>query len=388
MPWKVDTVMDQRMEFVSRRLRGERLTDLCAEFGISEKTGKKFMARYRDEGARGLHDQSRRPHSSPRRTAEAVTTLLVEARRAHPTWGPHKLKAMLERQHSTKLPAPSTIGDILKRHGLVEPRKRRRCVPPRPTRLREATAPNDIWCIDYKGQFRMGKGGHCYPLTMTDQHTRFLLVCDAFSRISADEAQASCTDVFRRYGLPVVLRSDNGAPFASTGLAGLSTLSVWWLRLGIELERIDPGKPQQNGRHERMHRTLKRETARPAGLNLLQQQERFDRFIDEFNRRRPHQAIDLRCPADLYVPSTRPFPERLVDPEYPTHDDSLLVHRCGHIYVGRRSYSLSRALAHQVVGLREEDDGRWLVSFLHLDLGYIDAQRREFVPMDALPPQS
>jgi transposase InsO family protein len=317
-----------------------------------------------------------------------VTTLLVEARRAHPTWGPHKLKAMLERQHSTSLPAPSTIGDILKRHGLVEPRKRRRCAPPRATRLREATAPNDIWCVDYKGQFRMGKGGHCYPLTLTDQHTRYLLSCEAFSRISTDEAQAACTDAFRRYGLPEVIRSDNGAPFASTGLAGLSTLSVWWLRLGITLERIDPGKPQQNGRHERMHRTLKRETARPARANLLQQQERFDHFVDEFNLRRPHQALGLRCPADLYVPSTRPFPEQLEDPEYPTHDDALAVHRCGHVFIGGRSYFLTRALAHQVVGVREEDDGRWLVSFLALDLGHIDLQLRAFVPMEALPPQS
>ena len=388
MPWKEGTIMDQRIEFVSRRLRGERLTDLCAEFGISEKTGKKFMARYRELGAGGLADQSRRPRSSPSRTPEAMTELIVAARRAHPTWGPHKVKAILERQHSTKLPAPSTIGDILKRHGLVEPRKRRRCAP-RPTPLADAAAPNDVWCIDYKGEFRLHRSSsYCHPLTLSDQFSRYLLGCDGFSRISTDDAQEACTDAFRRYGLPIWMRSDNGPPFASTALAGLSTLSVWWLRLGIKLQRIEPGKPQQNGRHERMHRTLKRETTRPPAPNLLQQQERFDDFVDEYNHRRPHQALDMRTPAELYAPSSRAFPVRLDDPEYPLHDDALTVHRCGHIQVGRRSYFLTKALAHQIVGIREEDDGRWLVSFLAADLGHIDLQLRQFVPIELLPPQS
>ena len=387
MPWKVGTVMDQRIEFVSRRLRGERLTDLCAEFGISEKTGKKFMARYRELGPTGLEDQSRRPRSSPRRTSDATTELVVEARRAHPTWGPHKIKAVLERQHSTRLPAPSTIGDILKRHGLVEPRKRRRSAP-RPMPLADATAPNDVWCIDYKGEFRLhGSSSYCHPLTLTDQFSRYLLGCDGFSRISTEDAQEACTDVFRRHGLPLWMRSDNGPPFASTALAGLSTLSVWWLRLGIKLQRIEPGKPQQNGRHERMHRTLKHETTRPSAPNLLQQQQRFDDFVDEYNHRRPHQALDMRMPADVYVSSPRPFPEKLEELDYPLHDDALVVHRCGHIYVGGRSYFLTRALAHQLVGIREEDDRRWLVSFLDLDLGYIDLQLQEFLPMEPLPLQ-
>jgi len=388
LPWKVDSVMDQRMEFVSRRLRGERLTDLCAEFGISLKTGKKFCARYRQLGAAALVDQSRRPHHSPRQTAAETAELLVQTRRTHPTWGPHKLKAMLERQQGIKLPAPSTIGDILKRHGLVEDRKRRRCAPPRATGLRAATGPNEVWCADYKGQFRMGSGAYCYPLTMTDLYSRFIVACDGFSRIDGDDAQSAFTEAFRKYGLPQVLRTDNGAPFASTGLAGLTSLSAWCTRLGIELERIDPGKPQQNGCHERMHRTLKRETTRPAGKNLLQQQERFDTFVDEFNHRRPHQALQQQFPADWYVPSPRRFPERLPEPEYPLHDDTLVLHRCGHLHFGRRSYFVSKALAHQPVGVREEEDGRWLVSFLHLDLGHIDVQTHDFVPMDALPPQS
>jgi len=388
VPWKVDTVMDQRMEFVSRRLRGERLTDLCAEFGISLKTGKKFYARYRQLGPAALADQSRRPHQSPRRTVAETAERLIEARRAHPTWGPHKLKTILERQHGIKLPAPSTIGDILKRHGLVEPRRRRRTAPPRLGGLRLALAPNEVWCTDYKGQFRMRSSAYCYPLTVTDQFSRFILGCDGFHRIDADEAKGAFTEVFRKYGLPKMMRTDNGPPFASTGLAGLSELSVWWMRLHIELERIDPGKPQQNGCHERMHRTLKRETTRPPGKNLLQQQERFDLFVDEFNYRRPHQGIEQRFPSDLYRPSLRPFPESLPEPEYPLHDDLLTIHRCGHLYVSGRSYFISRALAHQPVGLREEDDGRWLITFLDLDLGHIDLQRRQFIPINALPPQS
>jgi putative transposase len=374
------------MEFMVRLRRGERMVDLCAEYGISGKTGRKFSKRFAALGAEGLKDQSRRPKHSPSRTDEVVARLLIEARKAHPSWGPHKLKDVLEREHQTRLPAPSTIGDILKRAGLVEGRKRRRHVPPRPSGLTPAQGPNDVWCADYKGQFRLGNGRYCYPLTITDQHSRFLFACEGMGRIDIDAACEVFIDVFRRFGLPEVIRSDNGAPFASTGLGSLSRLSALWLRAGVRFERIEPGCPQQNGRHERMHRTLKAETTRPAAPNLLKQQERFDAFGDEFNHRRPHQALQNRRPAEVYQPSPRPFVV-LPEPDYPMHDDTLRVDSRGQIYLLRRNYFLTHALARQTVGVREEDNGRWLVTFASMDLGYIDPGSGTFSSMNALPPQ-
>lgn len=388
MPWKGKTPVDLRMEFIARLKSGERMTELCRDYGISRKTGHKLKKRYEEQGALGLLDQSRAPHCIPHKTPPEVAELVVAERLRHPHWGAKKLKEVLEIRLGHALPSASTLGEILLRHGLITPRKRRPRHKACPTLLRVADRPNDVWCVDYKGQFRLGDGSYCYPLTVTDQFSRFILGCDAMAAIDEEQARESMTALFREYGLPQFMRSDNGAPFASTGLAGLTKLSVFWMRLGIRPERIRPAHPQENGRHERMHRTLKRETTRPARSNILQQQERFDDFVLEFNTERPHEALDMKRPADLYTPSRRPFPKRLPEPEYPTHDDVITVDHRGHIKLpGRlgRPY-LSAALAGQVVGLLEADDGRWLASFLDLDLGYFE--KGAFKPILPLPPEA
>lgn len=369
------------MELMTRLGQGERLSDLCREYGISRKTGNKFKKRFEEHGVLGLEDRSRAPKVIPHKTPPELVELVVAERRQHPTWGPRKLKETLQRRLGHELPAPSTIGDILAVHGLVEPRRRRRRHTPRPTTLREAQAPNAIWCVDYKGQFRLGDGTYCYPLTVTDQFSRYIVGCEGMAAISDEAARDACEEMFRTYGLPTVMRSDNGVPFASAGLAGLTKLSAYWLRLGIILERIRPASPQENGRHERMHRTLKAETTRPARSNLLQQQERFDEFVEEFNTQRPHDALEMKRPADVYTPSARPHPTYLGDLEYPTHDDVLRVSSVGLVHLpGRRQVYLAKALAGENVGIREEEPDRWLVTFASIDLGHIEPNSNHFTP--------
>lgn len=381
--------MDLKMEFMARLHRGERMTELCTEYGISRKTGHKLKNRYETLGPVGLAEQSRAPKCIPHKTSPELQKLVVRERRTHRSWGPKKIKAVLERRLGHALPSASTLGNILLREGLIEPRAQRPRHKARPTGLSIATAPNDGWSIDYKGQFRLGDGNYCYPLTLTDQYSRFLLCCDGMSAISEERARESCELVFREYGLPSVIRSDNGVPFASAGLAGLTTLSIYFLRLGIKLERIRPSHPEENGQHERMHRTLKRETTRPPRHNLLQQQDAFESFVEEFNERRPHEALQMRCPAEVYKPSARRHPDELCVPEYPGHDDTLKVDPKGQLRLpgGRRLY-LCAALRGQLVGIREEDADRWLVSFLDLDLGHIEPDGR-FTTLgpDAVSPQ-
>lgn len=385
MPWKASTPMSERMAFVSRLLNGERMTELCAEYGISRKTGYKFRDRYAKLGPAGLYEISRRPRSSPGTTPVEVQQLLIGARRAHPTWGPRKLIALLARSHrGVPLPAPSTAGGILARAGLVKPRHRRRRV----TRLgivrSEALEPNDVWCADYKGQFRLGNGRYCYPLTVTDQASRYILACEGFEAIDGGTARAVFEERFGRYGLPLAIRTDNGPPFASGGLFGLTRLSAYWLKLGIGLERIDPGKPQQNGRHERMHRTLKHETTRPAAATLLGQQERFDAWVSTFNETRPHEALGQATPATVYSTSPRVFFSGSTT-DYPLHDEIRRVSPSGHIRLLRgrnRATYLSPALGGEKVGIRELEDGTWLVTFASLDLGRIDPRTMILVPAD------
>jgi len=358
---------------MARLAKGERLTDLCREFGISRKTGNKFKARFERLGAAGLEDRSRAPKVIPHKTPPELMELIVAERRQHPTWGPRKLKDVLERRLSRELPSHSAIGTALLRAGLVVARKRRLRHTSEPTRLREAAAPNEVWCIDYKGQFRLGDRSYCYPLTITDQHSRFVLACEGMAAISDEDARDACDEVFAEWGLPAAIRSDNGVPFASTGLGGLTRLSAHFLRLGIALERIRPSHPEENGRHERMHRTLKAETTRPARANLLQQQERFDDWVQEFNDLRPHEAIGMKRPAEVFAASTRRMPTRLPELIYPAHDDVVRVTRSGQIYIaGIGTVHLTNALGGQDVGIREELDGRWLVTFAALDLGRVD----------------
>lgn len=388
MPWKVSHPMTERMNFVSRLQAGERLTDLCREFGISRKTGHKFWSRFKARGLGGLEDQSRAPVRRPRKTAPEVEQLLLEMRRAHPNWGGRTLRDVIGREHpELRLPGSWTVAQILKRNGLVKARKRRRYPREYSNTLTKPEAPNSVWGIDYKGQFRLGIGRYCYPLTISDLHTRFLLTTESLESTDEAGAREVCEGTFAEFGLPAVIRSDNGTPFASQGLGGLTKLSVWWMRLGIKHERIEKGHPEQNGIHERMHRTLKAATTRPAGANSLIQQERFDHFRQEFNERRPHQALGMKRPAEVYTPSERKLKTPLPDPTYPLHDDVLRVRSGGHLRLplGRQTF-LSDALTGQLVGLRERENGTWLITFMALDLGFYDPRTGSFEPYVPLPP--
>jgi transposase InsO family protein len=377
------------MQFLARLQAGERMTDLCREFGISRKTGYRLQARFEAVGSAALVDASRAPKRVANRTSAEIRALLLTARREHPTWGPRKLRAwLLRKQPGLLLPAASTIGDLLKREGLVERRRRRRSTPPWAGGRFEPQGPNELWCVDYKGQFRLGDGQYCYPLTVTDRFSRFLLGCEALESIETGSAKATFQAIFREHGLPRCIRSDNGAPFASRGLHGLTRLSAWWLRLGIRHERIEPAHPEQNGQHERMHLVLKQQTTRPAAPTLLQQQERFDHFVEEYNGERPHEALGQTPPTQHHARSARPYPDRLPELTYPLHDRTCTLSPGGHLKMGGRAgtYFLSTALAGEPVGVREIDDRVWLVSYADLDLGELDERQRRFTPSDALDP--
>jgi putative transposase len=376
--------MSERLRFIARLEEGESPAELAREFGISTKTAYKFWSRWKEEGVDGLKDRSHAPHRNRQRTPAELVELFVAERKAHPTWGALKIRVSIEKAHpGVRLPSCFTIHTWLKRNGLVKPRRGRRTTPPSPTALSMPQAPNDVWATDFKGQFRLGNGSLCYPLTATDLASRYILGCDALEGTDGDPVWHIFDRLFREYGLPQLIRTDNGPPFASTGLAGLSKLSVKWLRLGIGHERIKPGCPQQNGRHERMHRTLKQETTRPARQNLFQQQERFDDFVDEFNSERPHQALDLRTPATVYRSSERTY-HGMPELNYPLADEVRRVRAGGFVQTpdGGRC-SLSLALIGEDVGFREIEDGRWLVTFAMLDLGYYDERDKSFEPMEA-----
>lgn len=358
------------------------MTDLCKEFGISRKTGYKLRDRFLDHGSRGFEDRSRRPHRSPFETADDVIDLIVEWRSNHPTWGPKKIRSEIGKKHpGVKVPACSTIGEILSRKHLVKRRKRRRKAPPSLTPLHESDAPNQVWCCDFKGEFRLGNQRYCYPLTVSDHFSRFLLCCESLEGPTEQGVRPAYEAMFTEYGVPDAMRSDNGTPFASTGLAGLTSLSVWWMRLGIRLERIAPGHPEQNGRHERMHLTLKQDTTRPPKQNFLQQQERFDRFRKEFNGARPHEALGMKYPAEVYEPAVRKYESELAPLKYPLHDEVRPVYPCGNVSVpGQGKRYLSQALRNENIGLRELTPGNWLATFMDLDLGVFEVDPRRFTP--------
>jgi putative transposase len=382
MPWKECHVVDERLRFVARRLDGEKMAPLCEEFGISRKTGYKIFHRYKDCGLQGLTDRSRRPYRHANQLPSAVEQCIVRLKREYPSWGAPKIRERLRRRFpEVHCPAISTVHAVLDRHELVT-RSRR----PRPraqgTGLSAPGAPNDLWCADYKGEFMLGDRRYCYPLTITDAASRYLLACEALSTTKDVFARTVFTRVFEEFGLPRAIRTDNGVPFASAkALYGLSRLAVWWLRLGIQLERSRPGHPQDNGRHERMHLTLKREATRPAGKNLLQQQARFDQFVHQFNHERPHQALGMQTPAEHYRRSARSF-AALPPLEYPLHDWSVTVTHCGRICYKRRKINLSHVFAGQTVGVRQVSDRIWLVTFMEYDLGYFDDETCRLEPID------
>jgi putative transposase len=373
--------MDERLRFVARLLEGEKMAPLCAEFGISRKTGYKIFDRYHDCGVEAFTDRSRRPYRQANRLPAAVEAIIVRLKREYPAWGAPKLREKLRQQVSSPhLPAISTVHAVLDRYGLVHRRRRRRAGPAG-TALSRPTEPNALWCGDYKGEFMLANRRYCYPLTITDFASRYLLACDALSTTQERFAFTVFERAFKDFGLPRAIRTDNGVPFAApTALYRLSKLAVWWLRLGIRIERIQPGHPQQNGRHERMHRTLKSEATKPAAANVLQQQARFDAFLDRYNQQRPHQALGMKVPAALYTPSPRVY-RGLDELAYPFHDATFTVTHCGRICFHGRKINLSHALAGQNVGVTQVGEHLWLVTFMQYDLGYFDDETCRLEPI-------
>ena len=383
MPWKESSVMDERLRFVARLLEGEQMSLVCREFGISRKTGYKIFDRYKEHGLEALTDRSRRPVRYANQLPQQVESLIVSLKQDKPHWGARKIRELLIRRLASevRVPAKSTIHAVLDRHGLVKRMGKRRGRATG-TPLSQGAGPNDLWCADYKGEFQLGNKAYCYPLTVTDHASRYLLLCESLESTREELAFTAFERLFKERGLPAAIRSDNGVPFASpNALFNLSKLSVWWLRLGIQIERIKHGHPQQNGRHERMHLTLKKEATRPPGLNSLQQQAKFDDFVAEFNAERPHQALGMKCPSEFYTPSQRPY-RGLSELAYPFHDRAMLVTACGRLCLHRKKINISTVLAGQTLGIKEVDEGIWLVSFMHYDLGYIDLEQKTLQPID------
>jgi putative transposase len=355
---------------------------LCREFGISRKTGYKIFNRYKSCGLEGLFDRSRRPYRHANQLPFQVERTILRIKRERSSWGAPKIREKIIRAYPTiKPPAISTVHAVLDRHGLVKRRKPRR-YKAKGTPLQDTQRPNGLWCADYKGEFRLGNRKYCYPLTISDYSSRYLLACEALESTKEPYAFTTFERVFKEYGLPDAIRTDNGVPFSSpNALFGLSKLSVWWLRLGIAIERIKPGHPQQNGRHERMHLTLKKEATKPPGFNFLQQQSKFDAFVDQFNNDRPHEALNMKYPGEVYTPSTKEY-QGLTEPDYPFHDKTIQVTRCGRICLDGRKINLSAVFAGQIVGIREVADQIWLVSFMQFDLGFFDEDECRVEPID------
>jgi len=369
MGWEAVTIMNQRVRFIAEYLNEYfPVNELCHQFNISRKTGYKWIKRYEEYGSEGLLDQSKRPHSCPHETDQAVIEAIVQARSKHPTWGPKKLLEILTPSYPD-LPAISTASDILKRKGLITRNKRslRRKHPGCPSTV--AKEPNDIWTADYKGHFKMRNSHFCYPLTVCDMYSRYLLACDAHSAISLDQTKRQFTRLFNECGLPRRIRTDNGVPFASNALGRLSTLTAWWVKLGIYPEHIEPGKPQQNGKHERMHRTLKKEATIPPEKNLSSQQQRFDAFRNEYNAERPHEALDMKMPSSVYHPSEIRMPKRLKHFDYPYHFEVRRVSRNSGIRWRSRWVQVSSTLAEEYIGFEEIDNGIHNVYFCEFLIG-------------------
>jgi transposase InsO family protein len=373
--------MDQRVAFIADWLHDEwTMTELAERYRISRKTAYKWVDRYEADSAGGLADRSRAPKTHGRAMAAPMRDAILALRGKHPHWGPKKLRAILqERQPREAWPAASTMGDLLRREGVSQPRRRTRYLVPLTQPLAAAQAPNDVWTADFKGWFRTGDQTRCDPLTVADAYSRFVVCCRIVAP-SGRGVRPSFERAFRDHGLPLAMRTDNGAPFATTGAGHLSQLAVWWLKLGIQLDRIDRGHPEQNGRHERFHLTLQQETTTPPAATVGQQQRRFDRLRREFNTERPHEALGQRPPARLYTPSPRPYPARLEDPWYDATHQVRRVRDRGQIKWGGESVFVSEAVRGELVGLVETEGGDWSVHFMAVELGRIDRQTRRFTP--------
>jgi putative transposase len=366
-------VLDERIRFAADFASGQwSMTELCERYGVTRPTGYKWVARHRAGGERALEDRSRAPHHCPHRTDAEMVALLIAARREY-GWGAKKLGPVLRTRHPDRLwPARSTLNALLERHGLLRKnRRRRRWTHPGATAL-HTDAPNQVWPADFKGQFKTGDGQYCYPLTVTDHFSRALLVCRGLASVRTELARPVFRALFREVGIPDAIRTDNGAPFASTGIHGLSALNVWWMQLGIVHQRILPASPQENGQHERMHRELKRETARPPAATARAQQRRFEAFRQQYNVERPHEGIGDRTPASLWTPASRPYPERIAPPLYPAHLEVRRVSTAGTFRLHSQQPFLSQTLTGEDIGLEEVGDGIWNIVYYRTLLGKID----------------
>jgi len=375
MPWKESVRMEARLRFVHDALSDRyTMSELCARYGVSRRVGYVWLARYEGEGQRGLVDRSHAPHHCPHKIPAVVADLLIAERMAHPFWGARKLLAVLTRRHprTNHWPAPSTVADLLARRGLVQKRRSRRS-PIHPGVVRPTTVrPNDLWTADFKGQFRTGDGRYCYPLTLADQHTRFLLACRGLLSTQPVTARPIFERAFREYGLPLAIRTDTGVPFATQAIHGLSYLNVWWMRLGILHQRSRPGCPQDNGAHERMHRTLKRQAIKPVRGSCAAQQRNFDVFRTEYNVERPHERLLQQTPASQYTAAPRPYPEQLPALEYPRHFLVKKITTGGTFRVHHKLLYLANAMVDQHIGLEETDDGLWAIHFNNILLATFD----------------
>lgn len=377
MPWEETCVLDRRLQFVAAYVGDEdSMTGLCARFGISRKTGYKWLTRYATDSLEGLHDGSRARRTQAHAAPADVVADILACRMEHPRWGPKKIRQRLMDRHPDRCwPASSTVGDLLKRHGLVAPRHKRHRTPPYTEPFADCASPNDVWCADFKGWFYTRDGRRCDPFTLADARSRFLLRCQVVPRPSRRYVQAVCDAAFREYGMPRAIRTDNGPPFASPSIGGLSLLAIHWIKLGITPERIAPSHPEQNGRLERLHRTLKEHTANPPQLNAARQQAAFDQFRSEYNQARPHEALGQRTPASIYHPSRRPYPTRLPEMAYP---DEYAVRWVGHNgcirWHGQRLF-LSERLRGELVGVRHGTDEHAHIFFGPIELAVWDERR-------------
>jgi len=376
--------MEEKLRFVFDDERDEpTMTELCQRYGIARETGYVWLRRYRQSGIAGLKERERAAERHPNQTPAEIEQMVLELRQAHMRWGPRKLKRILERDEPGRTwPAASTMGELLKREGLVVPRKKRRKTAPYTDPLAHADGPNRVWCADFKGWFRTANGERIDPLTISDAYSRYLLRCQAVEKTDSARVQAIFEAAFREYGLPQAIRTDNGAPFASTAIAGLSRLAVWWIKLGIVPERIEAGHPEQNGRHERMHRTLKQEVAMPPAPDRRAQQRALESFRKEYNEVRPHEALQMQTPAGVYAPSSRAYPRQVQEPEYPSTMLVRSVHAHGHFrWKNRQDVFLSEVLWGERVGLLPSDERWYTIYFAHVPLARFDSWQRRVLPL-------
>ena len=375
--------MDEKIRFICKyEDRESSMTELCHRYGISRETGYVWLRRYEQTGFDGLYERNRAARRHANQTPKDIEEMVLELRQAHMRWGPRKLKRILERNEPGRTwPASSTIGSLLKREGLVVARKKRMRTAPYTEPLAHANAANRVWCADFKGWFRTADGERIDPLTISDAHSRYLLRCQAVEKTDTARVQAIFEAAFREYGMPQAIRTDNGAPFASRAVAGLSRIALWWIRLGITPERIAAGHPEQNGRHERMHRTMKQETAEPPAANRRAQQRKMDQFREEYNQVRPHQALGMQTPAAVYQPSPRTFPARLPEPEYPSTMLVRSVRHHGNFRWKRDDVFLSEVFWGERIGLLPEDDRWFTIYFAEIPVARFDSHKLRVMPL-------